>query len=69
MCPLLSVLSGSEFFSCIFLFFAVYILFLGTAVHIRQIHIVLLQCTVIILLFYLRFTKECLASSLYPYKQ
>ena len=38
--------------------FAVYLLFLATAVRIQQDHIVLLQCTVLIFLFYLHLLRN-----------
>ena len=42
-------------------------IYLGTEVHIQQADIVLLQCAVIMFLFYLDSTHLRLASSLYIY--
>jgi len=60
MCPLLSVLA-ERVFSLAFSFFQCSHVFLGTAVNILQIEIVLLRCTVNVLLFYLDFTNALLA--------
>jgi hypothetical protein len=48
-------------------FFEVFIPFLGTSAHIRQTVIVLLQCAVIMFLFYLDFTNRRIAPTFYIY--
>ena len=50
-------------------FFDVFIFCLGISVHIQQADIVLLQCAVVMFLFYLDFTHGRLASSLHIYYQ
>ena len=58
ICPPFSVLAESWFFFLYFPFFDVFIPFLGTSAHFKQTKIVLLQCAVIIFLFYLDFTDK-----------
>ena len=50
-------------------FIDVFTFYLGTSVHIQQADIVLLQCAVIMFLFYLDSTHRCLASPLYIHQQ
>jgi len=65
MRSLLSVHAESESFPCIFLLSVSLFIFLGTAGNTLQTHILVFGCNVILFLFYLDFTNQCLALSSY----